>query len=278
MYDKKTRNFVQASVSKVAQEPDFYAQDVESALAEVVERPGNICIGKLLRRERLDNAERTQLSFYMLTMATRGPRQRKKSLSLVPEVLENIIGDTRQEIEAWIRERPEDAEQARTRLKELDSVKEKFSKEIPQQIRDQICTPFWSERTLECLHNMAWHILPAPPSMHFVTCDTPAHFFDGFGLGTPNSEFTFSISRSHALIGEHHHSWGTIFEKPQAQLVKEVNRRILSHAERFVCFRQERMAGSSVSRKRPIRFSVKFDGNSDSRPFRPESNVNEAVL
>ena len=105
MYDKKTDKFVQATVSKVAQEAEFYSQDVEDALADVVEKPGNICIEKLLRRERLDNAARTQLSLYLMTMATRGPRHRRKSLEHAPEVLKGVIGETRNEIERWMRER-----------------------------------------------------------------------------------------------------------------------------------------------------------------------------
>jgi hypothetical protein len=234
MYDKKTGRFAEASVSKVAQEADFYSQEVEIALAEVVEAPGNACIDKLLRQERLDNAERTQLSLYMMTMATRGPRQRRKSLEHAPEALESVISDTRKEIEDWIQESPDDVERAQSRLKELDAVHERFSKELPQQVLDQIHTPFWSERTVDCLHNMAWHILPAPPSMYFVTSDTPAHFFEGLGVGNPDSEFTFPISTSFALIGEHRRSWGTTFEKPHAQFAKEVNRRVLANAERFV--------------------------------------------
>jgi hypothetical protein len=234
MYDKKTGSFIQASISKVAQEADFYSQDVETALAEVVELPGNICIEKLLRRERLDNAERTQLSLYMTIMATRGPRQRRKTLEQAPEILESVISDTRKEIEEWREESPEDAEKVAARLKELDAAREKFSKELPPQVLDQIRTPFWSDRTVECVHNMAWHVLPAPPGFYFVTCDTPAHLFEGLGVGRPDSEFTFPVSKGLALVGEHCRKWGTVFEKPQVQLVKEVNRRVLSNAERFV--------------------------------------------
>jgi hypothetical protein len=70
--------------------------------------------------------------------------------------------------------------------------------------------------------------------MYFVTCDTPAHFFEGLGVGRPDSEFTFPVSKDFALIGEHCRNWGMVFEKPQVQLAKEVNRRVLSNAERFV--------------------------------------------
>ena len=43
----------------------------------------------------------TQLSLYIMTMATRGPRQRRKSLEHAPEILESVISDTRKEIEEW---------------------------------------------------------------------------------------------------------------------------------------------------------------------------------
>ena len=48
LYDKKTGRFVEAAISRVAQEPGFYSPDVESALAQVVELPGNMAIDKLL--------------------------------------------------------------------------------------------------------------------------------------------------------------------------------------------------------------------------------------
>jgi hypothetical protein len=233
LYDKKTGRFAKAAISKVAQEPDFYSPDVERALAEVVEQPGNIAIDKLLRREPINNQERTHLSLYLMTMLTRGPRQRRKSLERAPDILKGVVSDVRGEIEAWV-EDGTDPELAAARMKELCEVEERFSRGIPSHVLDLIRTPFWSERTVECIHNMRWHILPAPPGTFFVTCDTPVHLFDCYGVGTSDSELTFTISKDFALIGEHQGSWGTVFEKPQPQLAKEVNRRILSHAERFV--------------------------------------------
>jgi hypothetical protein len=234
MYDKKTKSFVQASISNVAQQADFYSEDVEKALANVIELPGNRCMNKLLRQESLDNAERTQLSLYMMVMATRGPRQRRKSFELASKVLATVIDDTQKEFEQLKRENLKNSEQSRMWQEELDAVAEKYSKQMPEQILNQINTPFWSEKTVECIHNMAWHIIPAPPSMCFVTCDTPAHFFEGLGLGNSDSEFTFTISKTNALIGEQRHSWGITYEKSNVRVAKEVNRRILSAAERFV--------------------------------------------
>ncbi len=103
-----------------------------------------------------------------------------------------------------------------------------------KELQGQIRRPFWSERTVECIHNMFWHVLPTPPGSYFVTCDTPAHFFDCFGVGTRDSEYTITLSKDFALIGEHKWNWGIGYEKPQTRITKEINRRLLSHTERFV--------------------------------------------
>jgi len=132
--------------TKVAQQPEFYSDDVEHALADEVERPGNAAIDKLLGQEQLDNAERTQLSLYMVIMATRGPRQRRKSLGHAWQALESVVRDTRSEIGEWMKERPEDVERTAERLAELNVVEERFSTQIPAYLLDQIRTPFWSER------------------------------------------------------------------------------------------------------------------------------------
>ena len=233
MYDKHTRKFCVAGIAKVAQEDGYYDPEVEQALADIVEGPGKIAIDKLLNREKIDNTEPSRLSLYFMIMLTRGPRQRKKSLEHVPNTLAEIVSEAEVEIRQWIADEPGNP-MAQQRLKELEHARASYSAEIPQNIIDQIRRPFWSERSVECIHNMYWHIFPAPPGTYFVTCDTPAHFFDCYGVGTYHSEYTITLSKDYALIGEHKRNWGVGYEKPKAQIAKEVNRRILSHAERFV--------------------------------------------
>src|SRR5436190_96500 len=57
MYDKNMKKWSDAAISKVAQEPDFHSQNVEDALAGVVEKPGNKCIDKLVDRKKLWQGE-----------------------------------------------------------------------------------------------------------------------------------------------------------------------------------------------------------------------------
>ncbi len=137
MYDKETRKFCAAGIASVAQENGYYDAEVEKALADVVEGPGKRLIDKLLKREKIDNAERTKLSMYFMIMLTRGPRQRKKSLERYPKAMAEIISETEADIRQWIADEP-DNRMAHQRLQELEQLRAKFSAEIPQNIIDQI--------------------------------------------------------------------------------------------------------------------------------------------
>ena len=79
-----------------------------------------------------------------MTMLTRGPRQRRKSLEVTPEILKSVVADVQGEIEEWINDGA-DPELAAARMKELREVQERFSKGIPSQVIEMIRTPYWSE-------------------------------------------------------------------------------------------------------------------------------------
>jgi Protein of unknown function (DUF4238) len=234
MYDRERRVWAQVAVESAAQARRYYDADVERGLAETIEHPANRAIEKLLKRLRLDNAERTHLSLYLLTMATRGPRQRRKSLETAPIAIAETIKEVRAQIEAF-GEKPGRKAKAEARLKELDALAVKFSKSLPKQVLDQVRTPFASEESLLPVHNMVWRVVPAPSGRFYITCDTPTHISEWAGVGTPQSELTFPISKDVALIGSHTGRPGTIeYLEPQEDLVREVNRRMVNCVERFI--------------------------------------------
>jgi hypothetical protein len=235
MYDRVQRTFSQVSIKSAAQSREYYDPEIEAGLAETIESPANAAIEKIRRGEPLENVERSHVSLYLLTMATRGPRQRRKTLEeIAPKALESTIGEFEADIEAWLAESPYDL-RAFAQLRELEAVREKFAKTPPQNIVDIVRTPFWSEQTVLCVHNMVWRIVPAPPPTLYLTCDTPTHLSEWAGVGTSESELTFPIAKDLALIGSHIGRPATIdYLPPQAALVAEVNRRIVNCAERFV--------------------------------------------
>ncbi len=234
MYDKVCHAFSQVSIKCAAQSRRYYDREVEAGLAEIEEQ-ANTAIEKIWRYEPLGNRERSYVSLYLLTMATRGPRHRRKILEeIAPKSLDSIIKEHEAGIEKWIEESGDDP-RAHAQMKELEKVREKFSKTPPQNIVDIVRTPFWSQRTVECVHNMIWRMVPAPPQTLYLTCDTPTHFSEWAGVGTPGSELTFPTSKNIALIGSHTGSAASIEYLPsQVDLVAEVNRRIVNCAERFI--------------------------------------------
>jgi hypothetical protein len=235
MYDKQGRIFSRVPIKCSAQSPEYYHPEVEAGLAEDIEGPANSAIEKIRRQDLLNNTERTCVSMYLLTMATRGPRQRRKSFEeIAPKAFESTFREMEVGIQAWIRHSGGNPE-AHAQMRELERVRDKFSKAPPQHIVDLIRTPFWSERTVECVHNMIWRIAPAPTPLFYFTCDTPTHLSEWAGVGTPESELTFPISKELALIGSHTGPPASIeFLQPQADLVAEINRRMVNCAERFV--------------------------------------------
>ena len=251
MYDKTAGRFVVASVGKVAQQADFYSPDVETYLAREVEEPGNRGLWKLSSRERLCDAERWEVSLYLMTMATRGPRRRRMSLEQAPEILENVVHDVRKAIESMADESTVPQSVVNARLAELASLQQQYAERLPPQILDQIRTPFWSHRTVNCIYSMRWHLLAADPLCPFITSDTPMHFFESMGLGQRESEFTFPISSTLAIIGEAGLPPSTVYRRPGTQLTKEVNRRILSVTERFVFSSANAQWIETVAHKQP---------------------------
>ncbi len=234
MYDKTTRDWKELPIIKVAQEPGYYDPGVEVALNEDIEIPGNRCIEKLIRQEHLTDIEREEAATYIMHMATRGPRQRRKSQALLPQLLDDVISKIRKEFEDCIEKDEKVANIAKQQLEQLNRLEEKYSGEIPSFALQQTRIPFLSERLVQAIFDMAWHLLPASPNMYFITSDTPAHFFDGHGIGTEDSEFTITLSKEMALIGEHRGSRGIWVEQSESKFTKEINRRLLSNTERFV--------------------------------------------
>lgn len=233
-YDKVTRQFKELPIAKVAQAASFYDDEVELAITEDVEIPGGNAIDKLLREGWLTDNERMEMSLYLMIMTSRGPRARRRSFERIPAVTEEVVEEVIEKIHEWANDKPQEDPLVQRRLQEADEIKTKYvdNKEIPQQIIKQLRTPFWSERTVAAIYGMKWHILKPTNGDLFVTSDSPAHYFEGLGLGRQNSELTYAISKHVALVGNHRSPKGIINSKCRPQFVKEVNRRILSHVER----------------------------------------------
>ena len=257
MYDKQQACFRRVSIKRAAQEPEFYDVEVEKMLAEAIESPANPIIEKLIQGKGLTDSERTQLSIYIAIMLRRVPRARRKSTARIPDVLQSTIDEMKQEIHELADAENSPTEKRQRWLGEVDRLHKEFAKNTPGQIVEQIRTPWVSERMVTGIYDMRWNVVTST-SNTFVTGDAPVHIFDAFGIGRPESEFTFPLSPHVALLGDRQDRPRSLIFRDATQPIfaHELNVRMVDFAERFIYSHIEQpwLAGMLTSMPAPQRF------------------------
>jgi|SRR5208337_1866743 len=228
-----------AKIAKVAQSRNFYSQSTETILAETVERPANPVIQKLTTRQSITTSERVQLAYYVAVMMKRIPAHRRHSSEMLPEALADVVNNVRSQLNALADQAGADPEILRRRGFELDAVERKFQAHPPPEVLEQIREPWPSKQMVQLLFRMTWRVLISAGPAYFLTSDNPAFHFQGLGLARKESELSFPLSTRCTLHG----SWqaaesGLVFIEVGQAMVKEINRRIVSEAERLVFYHQ----------------------------------------
>jgi hypothetical protein len=239
VHDRRGGEAQLANISKVAQSRNFYSQSTEAILSETVERPANLVIQKLTTRQPVTNDERIQLAYYVAVMMKRIPAHRRRSSEMLPEVLADLVTEVRSYLNALAGQVGADPEILKRRALELDAVERKFQAHPPPNVLEQIREPWPSRPMVQLLFRLTWRILISSGPAYFLTSDNPVFHFRGLGLARKESEVSFPLSTHYLLHG----SWqrgnsGLEFVNAEQALVKEINRRIVSEAERLVFYHQ----------------------------------------
>jgi hypothetical protein len=233
MLDKQSREWSRPTISKVAQERDYYPADIERELNRQVEAPGHVALKLLRGAQPLQSSQWVDLLGYIAVMLMRVPRKRRKGWEAVPQVLESTMSRVRAEI-ADLR-RPDNDDRVNATLVFLDRLEAKYAVTPPEEVQRQISSPWPSDRIARAVGTMAWRLVSIPLGHYLITSDNPAYFFESLGLGRDESELTFPISPSLALMGSRQGDPQTVVKvTAKPVLVKEINSRIASGAERFV--------------------------------------------
>ena len=232
MYDKKLGSFTHPTIKSAAQERDFYDAKTEIRLNEKIERPANGIIDKLRGRQQIDERERVILAVYIGTMIMRVPKRRTRSLSILPKAINRVL----QEVADGLLARNKDDPAVRTLTEEdIKAIRKSLIADPPARAIEAIREPWASENVIQHVYNMQWRIVASAGPSFFLTSDNPASHFEAIGIGRPQSELVFPIATDLALIA----NWqkplaSTLFGNAEQKIVKEVNRRVVHGAERFV--------------------------------------------
>jgi hypothetical protein len=236
-YDKQGGEPKEIAIKKAAQAPKFYEQADEEALNAFVEAPANLIITRLLRGPApLPREDRIALSLYIATMLRRVPYRRERAYELYPESWAATIADIREQLLASA---DISAEMLETRLAEVEESDTRHRDSPPESVHSAIREPWPTLSMVNAVFGMTWRVLKTGGPCFFATSDNPVHFFEGYGIGTRESEIVFPLSTKHALFG----SWqgplcGLYFGEAAQSLVKEANRRVAHKSSRIAFYHE----------------------------------------
>lgn len=233
MYDKRTGEWSNPAISRAAQERDYFPPEIEVELNRQIEGPGHKALRALRARRTLGSSQWPDLLLYIAVMLMRVPRKRRKGREAVPQVLESTMSRFRSEIES-LRD-SDNTDRVNSALDLLDRLEAQYAVAPPDTVEEQISSPWPSDKIAGAVGSMTWRLVSIPDSHYLVTSDNPAYFFESLGLGNAESELTFPVSPTLVLMGSRQGQPQTVLElTAKPMLVKEVNRRMVSGAERFV--------------------------------------------
>ena len=242
-FDKKLRTAKHLPINKVAQATGFYDTEIETSLTYDVEVPGYKVIEKILRGEVVSDdptdEDRKDLSYYIATLIRRVPHSRAKGYKLVPETVSEVTQKFMKQFKdaakvGWI-----DESTLNAWLAEVEAFGQKALTHIPEELRKIIETPWPSESVLLAIHNMHWRVLHCKGPSFYLTSDNPAYFFEGFGLAHDEAELILPLSNEVLLHCSRQDAKGRAELDITEWLVKEMNRRIASGADRFVFYHKD---------------------------------------
>lgn len=235
-FDKETQQAKALPIRVVAQEPEFYSDVDEKNLNLIAEKPGSAVIEKIRRGEAMNAEDRVRMAYYVATMSRRVPAARNYAVGKIPEVMPAAFEQTRREtIESGKKGELSEAEVANT-IAALNEAEEGFLKEPPQELIDELHTPWPMKVLVELIYNMHWRIMRCSGSSKYLTSDNPVFFFRRFGLGYKRNELTMPLCSDLLL----HCSWNPTtnwnIRSATEQQVKEFNRRCACGATRWVFY------------------------------------------
>lgn len=251
VYDKGNGRSFRTNVTNAAVESGFYPDDVEDALNEEIEIPANAVIEKVRCQKAITPDEKLTLSLYMGVMLKRVPRHRQRQADLIPEVRERVFKELLTGLYRAKEAHPELTEAANRRIIEASRLKEEYAERLPPALVAHIQRPTVSRKLVEHIVAMSWKFGVSKGESMYLASDNPVFLFEERGIGRPESEISFPISSDIILIAnwESPVQFDCEYVDARQQLVKEVNRRTVRSATRFVYYHRSESWVSTLTQK-----------------------------
>jgi len=170
----------------------------------------------------------------MVVMLKRVPQSKIRMKKTAPNIAQSLQQKWDKEISKLLLENPSQKELFEKRRMEIKTNLDKYSKNIPKDFWLELIPPERTPNTVEAISKMTWLFLTYEKFPVFLTCDNPVFYFQGMGIGKPESEITFPISSNIVLWATWRSDIQEGYSLIKNQAIKEINRRTATNATRFI--------------------------------------------
>lgn len=234
VYEKGGSLKFPANIKKIAQKTNYYSTEVERYLANEIEGPANSVIKKIRDHKQLTQSEKEKLAIYMVVMLKRVPQSKIRMKKTAPIVAQSLQQKWDKEILKLILENPSQTDLFEKRRAEIKANLNKYSKNLPKDFWLELIPPERTPNSVKVIPEMTWLFLTCEKFPAFLTCDNPVFYFQGIGVGKPESEITFPISSNIVLWVTWRSDIQEGYSPIKNQAIKEINRRTATNATRFI--------------------------------------------
>jgi hypothetical protein len=234
VYEKNSQRVFRAGTKQIARENKFYSRAVEQYLANEIEGPANNVIKKIRNREIVTTEDKLLLAQYMIVMLKRVPRGKERIKEKFPRVGGPVFKWFDRQIAALAEKNPSQSEDLEKRRVEAKKLWRKYRGNPPKEIWLKVIPPETTSQSLKILEEMTLQFLVSDNGEFFLTGDNPVFYFKHLGIGNERSEVTFPISSTIALLATHRKNRTKTFIPVNKLIVREINRRTISIASRYV--------------------------------------------
>ncbi len=211
----------------------MYPNGVEEYLGSSVEDPAKNAIEKIRQFKEVTELDRKTIARYIVNLWKRVPAGRDRVAALIPEVAVSVRDDIHAKLTQAALSYPHLSDRAESRKFEVDQVIEKYKLDKPSKIWNQSLVKEEAEHLQEILLSMNWRFLYTE-NKQLLTSDNPVFFFQHEGIGAPSSELTLPFSSRVALWVNRNPSNSSAYLQAAPEAIRELNRRVVSNAKRFV--------------------------------------------
>ena len=255
VYEKGSDRIFRTAIKAIANENNRWPKSVEEYLANQIETPAKPVLDKIRNRQPITQSDKDTLSAYMLIMLQRVPKGLERTKARAPEVLDKVFNDLEIEIKRLIEEHPSKKDTLQKRLQELPGLKLKYEKNFPMEVWYQNLRPDALPKVRAVLPAMTWIFLTSDKRQPFLTNDNPFFFFEGLGIGRPESEITFPISSNVTLWATWRKNLREDYIAAKDHIIREINRRTASATTKYAYYSEEAQWVVNLINKKHLRLN-----------------------